>query len=203
MFVQVIQGKTSKPAAVTAAVDRWMQDLAPGATGWLGSTGGVTEDGRFIAVVRFDSEEAARRNSDRPEQGRWWAEIEQLFDGAPTFRDSNAVTVEEHGDLNRAGFVQIMQGRSTDPERAKQLMNQDSDKWVALRPDMLGSVGIDHEGGAYTMVLYFTSEAEAREGERREVPLELRANMEEMGKLSIGETVFYDLKAPAIRSRAR
>jgi hypothetical protein len=200
MFVQIIQGKTSKPEELRAAVDRWMQDLAPGATGWLGSTGGVTEDGRFIAVVRFESEEEARRNSERPEQDQWWAETEKLFDGAVTFRDSSDVTVDLQGDPDRAGFVQIMQGRSSDPDRAKQLMAQDEDKWAALRPDMVGSVAIGHDGGAYTMVMYFTSEADAREGERKEVPPELRANMDEMNKLSVGETEFFDLKQPAMRS---
>jgi hypothetical protein len=200
MFVQLIQGRTSKPEELRAAVDRWMHDLAPGATGWLGSTGGVTEDGRFIAAVRFESEETARRNSQRPEQGQWWAETERLFDGEATFRDSSDVTVDLHGDPDQAGFVQIMQGHSTDPERAKQLMAQDEDKWAALRPDMVGSVVIGHDGGAYTMVMYFTSEADAREGERREVPPELRATMDEMNKLSVGETEFFDLKQPAMRS---
>ena len=200
MFVQIIQGKTSKPEALRAAVDRWMQDLAPGATGWLGSTGGVTEDGRFIAAVRFDSEEAARRNSERPEQGQWWAETERLFDGEVTFRDSSDVTVDVRSDPDQAGFVQMMQGRSTDPERAKQLMAQDEDKWAALRPDMVGSVVIGHDGGAYTMVMYFTSEADAREGEGKEVPPDMRATMDEMNKLSVGETEFFDLKQPAMRS---
>jgi len=200
MFVQLIQGRTSKPEELRAAIDRWMQDLAPGATGWLGSTGGVTEDGRFIAAVRFESEEAARRNSERPEQGQWWAETERLLDGEATFRDSSDVTVDVRGDPDLAGFVQIMQGRSTDPERAKQLMAQDEDKWAALRPDMVGSVVIGHDGGAYTMVMYFTSEADAREGERKEVPPEMRATMDEMNKLSVGETEFFDLKQPAMRS---
>jgi len=200
MFVQIIQGKTSNPEALRAAVDRWMQDLAPGATGWLGSTGGVTEDGRFISAVRFESEEAARRNSERPEQGQWWAQTEKLFDGAATFRDSSDVTVDVPGDPDRAGFVQIMQGRTSDPDRAKQLMNQDADKWAAARPDMIGSAVIDHDGGAYTMIMYFTSEAAAREGERKEVPEELRAIMEEMNKLSVGETEFFDLEQPALRS---
>ena len=200
MFVQVIQGRTSNPEALRAAVDRWMQDLAPGATGWLGSTGGVTEDGRFIAAVRFESEDAARRNSQRPEQDRWWAETSKLFDGGATFRDSSDVTVDLHGDPDRAGFVQIMQGRSNDPERARALMDQDADKWRALRPDMLGSVAIGHDDGGYTMVMYFTSEAEAREGERKEIPPELQANMEEMNKLSVGETEFFDLKRPTMIS---
>jgi hypothetical protein len=200
MFVQVIQGKTSNPEALRAAVDQWMQDLAPGATGWLGSTGGVTDDGRFIAAVRFESEEAARRNSARPEQDKWWAETEKLFDGSANFRDSSDVNVDMHGDADKAGFVQIMQGRTTDPERARQLMNQDSDKWTALRPDLIGSVEIGHDGGAYTMIMYFTSEADAREGERKEMPPELQATMEEMDKLGVGETEFFDLKQPALRS---
>jgi hypothetical protein len=200
MFVQVVQGKTSDPEAMRTAVERWMRDLAPGAIGWLGTTGGITEDGRSIAVVRFESEEAARRNSERPEQDQWWAEMEQLFDGGATIRNSDDVTVDVQGDPDQAGFVQIMQGRGTDPERAKQLMAQDSDKWAAFRPEVIGSVVAGHEGGAYTMVMYFTSEADAREGERKEVPADLQANMEEMNKLSVGEPEFFDLKQPVIRS---
>ena len=92
MFVQVIQGKTSNPQALDTALNTWVQDLAPGATGWLGSTSGVTEDGRAIAVVRFDSEDDARRNSNRPEQDQWWSETAKLFDGDATFQDSTDVT---------------------------------------------------------------------------------------------------------------
>ena len=200
MFVQVIKGKTSNPQALDAALNMWVQDLAPGATGWLGSTSGVTEDGRAIAVVRFESEEDARRNSDRPEQDQWWSETAKLFDGEATFGDSTDVTVDVQGDPDQAGFVQIMQGRSNDPERARALMDQDADKWRALRPDMLCSVAIGHDDGGYTMVMYFTSEAEAREGERKEIPPELQANMEEMNKLSVGETEFFDLKRPTMIS---
>jgi hypothetical protein len=46
--------------------------------------------------------------------------------------------------------------------------------------------------------LYFTSEAEAREGERKEPPPELQAQMEEMGKLSVGEPEYFDLKRPVL-----
>ena len=200
MFAQVIQGRISDPAALQAAMERWEQELAPGAAGWLGSTGGVTEDGRAIAVVRFDSEEAAQRNSQRPEQDRWWAETSKLYQGGATFTDSTDVTVDLHGDPDQAGFVQIMQGRTTDPDRARQLMNTDSDKWAEFRPDMIGSVSIGHPDGGYTMVIYFTSEEEAREGERKEIPAELHASMEEMDRLSVGETEFFDLKQPVLRS---
>jgi hypothetical protein len=200
MFAQVIQGKVSDPAAMRAATDRWLEELAPGADGWLGSTGGTTDDGRYVTVVRFESEEAARRNSDRPEQGQWWAQTEKLFDGGATFQDSNDVNLDLHGDPDQAEFVQVMQGRGSDPERVKQLMAADSDKWAAFRPDMIGSVAVGHDGGAYTMVMYFTSEADARQGERKEVPPELKANMDEMNKLSVGQPEFFDLKQPVILS---
>jgi len=203
MFVQVIQGRSSNGDGLRAAMDRWMEDLAPGAVGWLGSTAGVTDDGRAIAVARFESEEAARRNSDRPEQGRWWAEVEKLYEGAVTFRESTDVSVDLQGDPDRAGFVQVMQGRTSDPRRARDLMNQDPETWTSFRPDILGTVEAAHEGGDYTVVLYFTSEAEAREGEKKEVPLELRAAMEEMDKLAVGETEFFDLRQPLLHSPSR
>ena len=203
MFVQVIRATTSQPEALAKAFDRWRADLSPGATGWLGSTGGVTQDGRLIAVARFESEEAAIANSSRPEQDAWWAETATLLDGEATFRNSTDVDVDLQGDPDQAGFVQVMQGRSSDPERVRELMSQDADTWAAFRPDVLGSLAIRHEDGDWTMVLYFTSEAEAREGERKEPPIELRAQMDEMDKLSIGEPEFFDLNEPLLASPDR
>ncbi len=202
MFVQVIQGRTSQPEALAEAFDRWQANLSPDATGWLGSTGGVTEDGTFIAVARFESEQAAMANSARPEQDAWWAETAKLLDGEPTFRNSTDVDIDVHGDPDQAGFVQVMQGRGSDPERAKQLMAQDADRWAEFRPDVIGSVTIGHDEGAYTMVMYFTSEVDAREGERKEPPPDLRAQMDEMNTLAIGEPEFFDLKQPILSSPA-
>jgi hypothetical protein len=200
MFVQVIQGQVTDAGKVRAALDRWAAEVAPGAIGWLGSTAGVTGDGRFIALARFESEEAARRNSDRPEQDRWWAETARLFSGEATFKDSSDVTVDLVGEPDEAGFVQVMQGRGTDADRARELMSDDSSAWAGFRPEILGSVAVGHGGGAYTMAVYFTSEAEAREGERREPPPELRAQMEEMAALSLGEPEFFDLQEPWLYS---
>src|SRR6266568_7368912 len=200
MFVQVIRGKVSDPEQVRAALNRWSEQLAAGAPGWLGLTAGVTQDGRFVALARFESEEAARRNSDRPEQGQWWMETSKLFTGEVIFRDSSDVTADVSGDPGEAGFVQVMQGRGSDPERARELMAQNPDEWAAFRPDVIGSVAVGHEGGAYTMALYFTSEEAAREGERKEPPPQLRAQMEEMGKLSAGEPEFLDLRQPWLYS---
>jgi len=35
---------------VRAHLEKWVSEVAPGAVGWLGSTGGVTEDGNLIAL---------------------------------------------------------------------------------------------------------------------------------------------------------
>jgi hypothetical protein len=200
VFVQVMQGQAADAGKLRAALDRWAQELAPGATGWLGSTAAVTEDRRFIALARFESEEAARRNSDRPEQDQWWAETSKLFTGEVTFKDSSDVTVDVTGNPDDAGFVQVIQGRGSDPDRARELMGQDSSEWAAFRPEIIASVAVGHEGGAYTMAIYFTSEEEAREGERKEPPPELKAQMDEMAALSIGEPEFFDLKQPWLYS---
>src|ERR1051325_9402837 len=87
MFVQVIRGQVTDPEQVHDALDRWSRQLAAGAPGWLGSTAGLTGDGQFVALARFESEEAARRNSVRPEQDQWWMETAKLFAGEVIFRD--------------------------------------------------------------------------------------------------------------------
>ena len=196
MFVQVFQGPVSDAGQVRAVMDRWMAELAPGADGWLGSTTGVTEEGELVALARFESEEAAMRNSERPEQGAWWEQLAALFTAEPEFRNSTYVDVMTQGNPDAAGFVQVMQGRSRDLERARQLMLEDPTDWKELRPDILGIVSVGHPDGEWTTAVYFTSEAEAREGERKEMPPQARAAMEERIALSVGEPRFYDLKDP-------
>lgn len=196
VFVQVTQGKTSQAEALYEALERWRSDLAVGAAGWLGTTAGVTDDGRAIAVYRFESEEAARHMAERPEQQQWWSTAQQFFDGEPTVQFSSQVTLDLQGDPDQAGFVQFQQGRVSDPDRAKALMARHSAERATTRPDLLGSIVVEHADGAYTMVSYFTSEAEAREGEQKAIPVELQPDMEEMGKLSIGEAEFFDLRRP-------
>ncbi len=196
MFVQVIQGRTSDSGKVRAQLDKWVREVAPGAVGWLGSTSGVTDDGRVIALARFESEEAAQRNSDRPEQSAWWQEMASLFSDEPVFHNSSSVDVDTPGDPSQAGFVQVMQGRSKDPDRQRELMANDPTDWESFRPEILGTMSIGHDGDGWTMAIYFTSEAAAREGEQKEPPPEMQQMMKEMGELSLGEPEFFDLKDP-------
>jgi hypothetical protein len=201
MFAQLIQGRTSDAEAVRTALDTWMREVQPGSIGWLGSTIGVADDGRFVAVARFESAEAAARNSERPEQSRWWAETRRLFDGEVTFADSEDVEVDLSGDPDRAGFVQVMQGRMTDRARARELFAQLPTAAMAdFRPEVLGSVMINHGPDRWTQVIYFTSEAEAREGERKEAPPEVRAVIEQLMALTAEPLDFIDLRQPLLYS---
>jgi hypothetical protein len=200
MFVQVFQGPVSDPAQVRALMDRWVAELGPSADGWLGSTAGVTDDGWFVGLARFDSESAARHNSDRPEQGEWWSDLERLFTSEPAFHESTEIVVDDHGDLDSAGFVQVMQGRTSDPARARELTSDDDPAWQDYRPDVLGSLMAMHGDDAWTMAIYFTSEADAREGEQKEPPESIREAMAELDSLAVGETTYIDLKEPWLAS---
>ena len=199
MFAQIIRATVSDPTAVDGTFRQWSDDLAPGAKGWLGTTGGVTDAGELFIMVRFESEEAARANSERPEQDRFWSETSRLFADEPRFQNSNDVSIDGPGDPDTAGFVQVMTGQVTDPDLARRLMGEQPDM-RDLRPDILGSVRVNHEDGKWTMVIYFTSEAEARAGEAKEMPPEGRETMEQLMAISVGQPEYLDLGAPWLDS---
>ena len=64
------------------------------------------------------------------------------------------------------------------------------------QPEILGTVSVSHEGGEWTMAIYFTSEDAAREGEKKEPPPQMQATMKELDALTVGEPAFFDLKDP-------
>jgi hypothetical protein len=199
MFIQVISGKTSDPAAFVRQGEKWEQDLRPGAKGFLGATSGVAGDGRFIVVARFDSAESAGANNDRPEQGEWWAETEKLVDRAE-FKDSTDVVTMLGGGKNDAGFVQVMRGRVTDAAKLAEIRGDIARMekvFSEARPDVVGEVIAVHDDGTYTDVVYFSSEAEARANETKEMSAEAQAMFESlMSAVAIDE--YLDLSAPTL-----
>jgi hypothetical protein len=199
MFVQVIQGRVRDADQLRARMDRWIADLSPSAEGWLGSTTGVTADGIGIALARFESADAARRNSERPEQGRWWAETQQLFDGDVTFHDSTDVQPFGRGGSDEAGFVQVIQGRYTDLEKGLELMRRSEEPLRELRPDVLGGLLCLYGDGGFTQAVYFTSEAEARANEQKQPPPDVQAMFEEEAGITT-DLVYFDLTDPWLYS---
>lgn len=195
MFVQVIEGRTRDAAAIAEHGERWQRELREGATGYLGVTAGSTDDGRTVAVVRFEDEASARANSERPEQGEWFQEMAKLYDGEPTFAESSDVTEWMGGGSDEAGFVQVM--KSTGVDRAQvEKMDAMFEPYADLRPDLLGGLRIWTGPDACIDVAYFTSEAEARAGESAEMPAELTAKMAEFD--GMGETEYLDLTNPQL-----
>ena len=199
MFIQVIQGKTKDAEGLRRQFDSWTQEVGPGTKGWLGTTGGIAEDGTVIVLARFEDEAAARANSDRPEQGNWWNETAKYFDGEPTLLDTTDTETTLAGGSDTAGFVQVMQGRVKDKAKLQQLEKEWLPKMTEARPDVIGSVRA-WQGNEFTEALYFTSEAEARKGEASMSESGGDADMAEYMALLDGEITYIDLKDPILRS---
>jgi hypothetical protein len=195
MFVQIIEGRVADREGLRRQMDNWNSELRPGATGFLGSTAGVTDDGQAMAFARFESAAAAQANSNRTEQGRWWDETEKYFDGEVTFSDSEDVETFLGGGSDDAGFIQVMKGAGIDRDRLRvvdQAFDQHAASW---RPDLIGVLRTWTGPDEYVEVAYFTSEAEAREGETKEPPPELADQMGEFEDM-MANVEFLDLRDP-------
>jgi hypothetical protein len=198
MFAQVIQGKTNDAEGFARQIDRWTADLKPGAKGFVGSTGGVAADGTTFAVVRFESEEAANANGARPEQSAWFEELRKTFDGEPTFRNSNDVQVMGEPS-DGAGFVQVMTYDVSDRPALEALEATVMPDLMKTRPDVLGMMRV-WDGKTAVDVLYFSSQADAREGEKKMgSDADMAKQMEQFGQLGT-EPTFIDLTDPVLRS---
>lgn len=199
MFMQLIQGRVADREGLRRQLDRWASELKPGASGWLGMTGGVTDDGRFIMCVRFESAEAAQSNSGRGEQGAWWAETEKTLAEPATFTDSSNIDVYLGGGSDTAGFVQVLQGGPADRDQLRQIELGFEGIARQYRPDIMGWVFAWHPDDRFTEIVYFTSEAAAREGETKEPPEDRKHLLAEWQEAA-GELTFFDLREPWLDS---
>lgn len=191
MFIQMMQGPCSRQDEVRAVLDQWRRELSPGADGWLGGTYGFTDDGQLMAVVRFESREAAQVNSDRPEQGEWARRFTALMDGPLEFHDCDDVTLMMDGGSDDAGFVQIIRGRVENPSRLKAML-ADTTTLHEMRPDILGGTLAFEPDGSFIETIAFTSEEAARAGEQVEPPPEVRRELQH----AMQGATFHDLHHP-------
>ena len=196
MFMQIIQGRCSRPDALHALADEWREQLAPGADGWLGGTYGFTDDGEFIAVVRFEDRARAMANSERPEQGEWAKKMMALMDGPTEFHDSDDVVLMMGGGSDEAGFVQVIRGKVDDPARVRAMMSADTTMLHEMRPEILGATLALEPDGTFTETIAFTDEASARRGESMEPPSDIRSELE----YAMQGARFYDLRHPWFES---
>jgi hypothetical protein len=164
MFMQIIEGTTNDAEGLRRQHERWQQDVAPAAEGFLGVTGGVAADGTVILLARFEDEKSASRANAGPEQDAWWNETAKYFDGDPTVRGTTDVELQQGGGSDAAGFVQVISGRVRDRARLVEIETKLMSKMQEMRPDVIGSVRA-WDGDRFTEAIYFTSEADARAGE--------------------------------------
>jgi hypothetical protein len=195
MFLQVLEGTIRDRELLAKQMDAWRSEVKPGAIGFLGSTGGITDDGKAIVVARFESEEAAMQNSHRPEQDAWWQATAPAFDGEPRFTDCWTVDVFLGGGSDEAGFVQVMKGQATDPEKLRAMGNEMEEMMPSVRPDVLGGFVGWHGDRGFVQVMYFTSEADARKAEAAGAESG-DGPPDEWSALIDGEMEFIDLREP-------
>jgi hypothetical protein len=197
MFVHVIQGRTADPRGLRGEFERWIDEVATGAPGWLGGTVGTTGDGRVFALARYDSEADARTNVSRSEHAAWLRDAEKYFEGGIAFSGYGDVEVIGPGGSDDAGFVQVMRGTVADRARAQDLEARLMPRLMELRPDVLGMLRL-WDGDTYLQVVYFASESEAREAERSEPPADAPELAELMSLTS--DLTYLDLPDPLLRS---
>jgi hypothetical protein len=200
MFIQVIQGRATNPPGIRRDLGRWQRQLAPGADGWLGSTTGITEDGWSISVIRFASEEKARRNSERPEQKEWWRDASQHL-ARVVFHDAPKVHTYRDGGSDQAGFVQVIQGHTDHLERMVSLSRDQEELLARDGPQILGMTLAEHadQQGDFTQTVYFTSEQEARRSDQERSAKADEPALKELRSLATNLRSF-DLRDPQLLS---
>ncbi len=155
MFVQVVRGVVRDPEETFARLDLWLDELAPQASGWLGTTAGVTKDRELVSFVRFASAADARHNSDRIEQGLWWADSTHVFTGDVSFDNYDGVAVFGDGGSDAAGLVEVLIGRLDRRRGLPALAAQLAEQGMALGPRVIGGLVGLHEDGNLTQAVYF------------------------------------------------
>lgn len=194
MFLQIMYGKVADESLLRKQMDVWRQEFRDQAIGYLGSTSGFTDDGHFIALARFESADAARANSDRPEQGAWWEAMASAFEGDVEFTDCDDVDLIHEGGSDSAGFVQIMKGRAVDPDKLRTAADEMETEMTLARPDVVGVVVGWHGDREFTQAVYFSSEEEARKAEA--VESESDAADDAWLAMIDGDLTFIDLHDP-------
>lgn len=202
MFIQIIQGRCTRQDELQTQLEAWREKYGNSVEGWLGGTYGFTDDDLFVGVVRFESKEAAMANSQRPEQGAWWAETEKCFDGPVEFHDCDKVLMMLDGGSDQAGFVQVIRGKIDDPALLEAELDQMSNMLHEARPEIIGSTFAIEEDGTFTETVAFTDESAAREGEQRAMPVteEVRHLWEDWRRMT-HDVTYLDLHHPWFASR--
>jgi hypothetical protein len=95
----------------------------------------------------------------------------------------------------------VITGRVSDFGRVRAVLDGFGDRIREHRPEIIGGTAGADADGRYVQTVYFTSEADARTGERREPPADLETSMSELAE-AITELRYLDLHEPMTISAA-
>ena len=198
VFIQIIESKTTDPDGFRRFLEERRPEAMKGAIGFLGATTAIALDGTVVTMARFESAENAAKNAARPEQTAFFEELKKYFAGEPTFHESTEVESFLSGGSDDAGFVQFMIGTATDKAKAKTSEKEMTPTLESMRSDVLGGVTA-WDGDWWCQAIYFTSEADAREGEKKFESMsgDDRARFEAM-MAAYGEQRFVDGPNPIL-----
>jgi hypothetical protein len=203
MFLQIIQAPAGDAEALRAASYRWADRLGSTSVGWLGCTGGVTGEGVFFTAERFESEQKMWVESGRPGRRRWFAELSAHFTGEPKFTNCRQVEVfaPDPTAIDKAGFVQITQGRVRDAALMRTLLRSMEKELFLHRRDLLGSTLAFHPDDGYTHLTYHTCEEDVADAELREIPPRVKSVMDAVYELNVTMPRYHVLIDPWVHSR--
>ncbi len=199
MFVWVLEGNVKDPKEVGRQVGRWTTEFGATTAGYLGTTGGVTDDHRCLLFVRWASEEAGNELLMRPEHLAWYEEFQKSFDGEIDFFETGDVTSHLAGGSDAAGFVQAMKASGVDRTRVEAADRQFETIASEMRPDLIGGLRVWAAPDRFVELNYFSSEQDARLGEQQAPPPEMMEGFEDFMAM-MGDAEFLDFTEPVLHS---
>ncbi len=188
-FVLLARGPAGDPQSIRRGWDEWHDRLMSEDAGWLGSTGGITSGGEWLAAVRYSSNEAARAAAGAAARPGFLTRATNLE------VTGDVHLVEGNGSPAGGRFVQFMRARVPDRRRFEAVEAAVGDRFATLRRDFLAGLRAWTGPDRLTVVDWFTSEADARAGEAIDIPADLRALFGEWMSL-LHDVEWYDLTQP-------
>ena len=166
MFLLVLSGRVADPVETRVRWEAWQREVAPRTPGWLGDTGGISESGEFVALVRFQTEGTAARAFTPRDDAAWWHDFAGLFVEGISIDGASEIDAFARGDFEDAGCVQFIRGQTSQVAEVRELNAAIQAKVREACPDIIADVVAWHGDGRFTEAVYFISEEEARRAEK-------------------------------------
>jgi hypothetical protein len=190
VFVELVQGTAVDEAALRRAWDRTLATIADEAEGWLGATSGVAPGADFLALLGFDSEEAARITMGKLHLRATWDELRPLVANL-RFRELPHVRAFGVAEVVDADVVEVTHGPANDIGRVVSVFEGAGQEVRAAQAPVLGGL-LAWDDSAYAVSARYRRSSEAaaaasRDPLRDDAPmlLEQAAELELSGPWSI------------------